>query len=133
MLLETGRDQVGSDGCSPHRMLLDTGRYQVMGMLLEIGRCQVGSDGCSPPSDASRHRTLPGWQGWRLAPDGRARIPSIFGGLFIQLDSSSSLEEASSTDLLVVLNALGVLFNIYVVSSFPQTEEYLSTIWDTYP
>ena len=36
MLLETGRDQVGKDGCSPHRMLLGTGRYQ------------VGSDGCSP-------------------------------------------------------------------------------------
>ena len=30
MLLETGRDQVGSDGCSRH------------GMLLEIGRCQLG-------------------------------------------------------------------------------------------
>ena len=26
MLLGTGRDQVGSDGCSPYQMLLDTGR-----------------------------------------------------------------------------------------------------------
>ena len=32
--------QVGSDGCSPHQMLLGT------------GRCQVGSDGCAR-SDAS--------------------------------------------------------------------------------
>ena len=75
MLLGTGRYQVGSDGCSPHRMLPGTGRYQ------------VGIDGCSPhrmligtatlpgwqrwmlaPSDASRNRTLPGWQQWMLAP-----------------------------------------------------------------
>ena len=65
MLLETRRDQVGSvgtgryrvgsDGCSPHRMLLGTGRYQVGRYA---GRDQVGSDGCSP------HR----WQGWMLAP-----------------------------------------------------------------
>ena len=31
MLLEIGRCQVGSDGCSPHRMLLDTGGYRVLG------------------------------------------------------------------------------------------------------
>ena len=78
MLLRTGRYRVGSDGCSPHRMLLQYGRYQVgrdgcshHRMLLEIGRDQVGSDGCSPhrwhgwmlaPSEASRNRTLPGWQ-----------------------------------------------------------------------
>ena len=29
MLLEIGRCQVGSDGCSPHQMLLDTGGYRV--------------------------------------------------------------------------------------------------------
>ena len=42
MLLARGRYQVGSGGCSTHRMLLGTGRYQ------------VGSDGCSP------HRMLLG-------------------------------------------------------------------------
>ena len=35
-LLNTGRRQVGSDACSPDRMILET------------GRCQVGSDACSP-------------------------------------------------------------------------------------
>ena len=59
-LLETGRCQVVSDGCSPHGMLLETERCQVgsdgcssHGMLLETGRCQVGSDG-------SPHRMLRG-------------------------------------------------------------------------
>ena len=54
------------DGCSPHHMLLQTGRYQVgrdgcfaHRMLLRNGRYQVGSDGCAP-SHASRNRTLPG-------------------------------------------------------------------------
>ena len=46
--------QVGSGGCSPHRMLLGT------------ARCHVGSGGCLP------HRMLlatafPGWQRWMLA------------------------------------------------------------------
>ena len=72
MLLQTGRYQVGRDGClpigcfsetdvtrlavmdAPHRMLPETGRYQVVAgmdapsMLLRTGRDQVGSDGCSP-------------------------------------------------------------------------------------
>ena len=36
MLLKTGRYQVGSDACSPDRLLLKIGRYQ------------VGNDACSP-------------------------------------------------------------------------------------
>ena len=68
----TGRYQVGRDGClpigcfsetdvtrlavmdAPHRMLPETGRYQVVAgmdapsMFLRTGRDQVGSDGCSP-------------------------------------------------------------------------------------
>ena len=75
MLLQTGRYQVGRDGClpigcfsetdvtrlavmdAPHRMLPETGRYQVVAgmdapsMLLRTGRDQVGSDGCSPYLD----------------------------------------------------------------------------------
>ena len=61
MLLRTGRYQVGSDGCSPHRMHL----------------CyHVGSNGCSP------HRmlrgtgsTLPGRQRWMLAPSDASMLP----------------------------------------------------------
>ena len=78
----TGRDQVGSvgtrryrvgsDGCSPHRMLLGTGLYQ------------VGRDGCSQKKpdvirlaamDARPHR----WQGWMLAPSEASRNQTVPG------------------------------------------------------
>ena len=68
MLLETGRDQVGSDGCSPHRTLLETRRDQVgsngcsrHGMLLETGRYQW-QRWMLASWDAFRNRTLPSWQ-----------------------------------------------------------------------
>ena len=51
---------VGSDGCSPHRMLLQTGRPGWQGWMLAL-------------SDASQKRTLPGWQRWRLAPSHASR------------------------------------------------------------
>ena len=83
LFLETGRYEVGRDGCPPHRMLLGTGRYQVgrdgcspYRMLLDVTRLaamDAGRDGCSP------HRMLLGtgryqvgrdgcWQGRMLAP-----------------------------------------------------------------
>ena len=77
MLLGTGRYQVGSVGCPPQRMLLGTGRYQVgsdgcppQRMLLGTGLYQVGSDGLLAPTDASRNRTLPGWRRWIARPNG---------------------------------------------------------------
>ena len=48
-LLETGRYQVGSDGCISIADVFETGRYQVVG------------DGCISIVDACRNRTLPGW------------------------------------------------------------------------
>ena len=50
MLLGTGRYQVGSGGCSPHRMLLGTGHYQ------------LGSGG------GSLHRMLLGTQHDKVTP-----------------------------------------------------------------
>ena len=55
MLLGTKRYQVGSDGCSPHRMLLGTERYQ------------VGSDGCS------LHRMLLGTERYQVGSDGNGK------------------------------------------------------------
>ena len=70
--------------CSPHRMLLGTGRYQVGSgeclphrMLLEAVRYQVGSGGCSP------HRTLVGmnmtdlrrWMLFALAASRKRSLP----------------------------------------------------------
>ena len=46
---ETDVTKINRDGCSPHRMLLETGRYQA-------GRDEAR------PIDASRNRTLPGRQ-----------------------------------------------------------------------
>ena len=48
MLLETERYQVGSDGCSPHWMLLEIERYTRLAAM----------DARLAPSDASRNRTL---------------------------------------------------------------------------
>ena len=38
-------------------------------------RCQVGSDGCSPHRMLLGNPTLPGWQGWMLAPSNASRKP----------------------------------------------------------
>ena len=57
MLLETERYQVGSDGCSPHWMLLEIERYTRLAAMdarlapsdasIETERyTKVGSDGC---------------------------------------------------------------------------------------
>ena len=83
MLLGTGRCQVGRHGCSPHQVLLETGRYHVQqdGAIdaSKTGRCQAGSE-------ASRNRTLQvGRDRWPLG------VPDITGKAGMRLQASLPL------------------------------------------
>ena len=83
VLLGTGRYQVGSDGCSTHRMLLGNRTFPGWQRWMlapsdassKPRRYQVGSDGCSPHRMLSSSPTLPGWQRWMLAPSDASRKP----------------------------------------------------------